>query len=65
VDTDKQIFRPLIKRFLAAEGQRVFYLAVATAIGISFISLGLKEEGVMTLTAVCTLALNRARGTDK
>ena len=55
----------LIRKFLETEGQRIFYLAVATVIGVIFISLGLKDTGIMFLTAVGTLALNRARGTDK
>jgi hypothetical protein len=54
----------MVQKFLEKEGQRVFYLAVATIIGIAFISLGLKEEGIMFLTAVGTLALNRARGSE-
>lgn len=59
------------KRFWEENGDRIFYLGIATAFGLGFLaitkysSLDMSGEGKTILIGVATFCLNRVRGVVK
>lgn len=53
--------------FWNRHGERLIFMAIVTAFGIAFMAImpEMDGEGKTLLIAVATLALNKARSTDK
>lgn len=55
------------KSFWNRHGERIIFMAIVTAFGVAFMAImpDMSGEGKTLLIAVATLALNKARSTEK